>query len=163
MNTAARFKFKIHADEKAIVAKAAALPGTTMAGSVRVAAKVKAQLLLDREARLTLSRGVVRAPRCTLGFGRLTLLVHSLYDIHNRKEGVRMSEPTTISSKGQVTVPRDVRERLGLQAGDKIAWSMLSNGTIVLRPKTRRLADLVGILTQPGQPSVSVDEMRLPE
>ena len=73
-----------------------------------------------------------------------------------------MSEPTTISSKGQVTVPRDVRERLGLQAGDKIAWSTLSNGTIVLRPKTRRLADLVGILTQPGQPGVTVDEMRLP-
>ena len=69
----------------------------------------------------------------------------------------------TISSKGQVTVLRDVRERLGLQAGDKIAWSMLSNGTIVLRPKTRRLADLVGILTQPGQSGVSVDEMRLPE
>jgi AbrB family looped-hinge helix DNA binding protein len=86
-----------------------------------------------------------------------------LYDIRNRKEGCHMSEPTTISSKGQVTVPRDVRERLGLQAGDKIAWSMLSNGTIVLRPKTRRLADLVGILTQPGQPSVPVDEMRLPE
>ncbi|MFY8089349.1 MAG: AbrB/MazE/SpoVT family DNA-binding domain-containing protein, partial [Rubrivivax sp.] len=85
-----------------------------------------------------------------------------LYDIRNRKEGCRMSEPTTISSKGQVTVPRDVRERLGLQAGDKIAWSMLSNGTIVLRPKTRRLADLVGILTQPGQPSVPVDDMRLP-
>jgi AbrB family looped-hinge helix DNA binding protein len=89
--------------------------------------------------------------------------MRALYDIHNRKEGVHMSEPTTISSKGQVTVPRDVRERLGLQAGDKIAWSMLSNGTIVLRPKTRRLADLVGILTQPGQPGVSVDEMRLPE
>lgn len=86
-----------------------------------------------------------------------------LYDIRNRKEGCRMSEPTTISSKGQVTVPRDVRERLGLQAGDKIAWSMLSNGTIVLRPKTRRLADLVGILTQPAQPSVRVDDMRLPE
>ncbi|MBK7459387.1 MAG: AbrB/MazE/SpoVT family DNA-binding domain-containing protein [Betaproteobacteria bacterium] len=55
-----------------------------------------------------------------------------------------MSEPTTISSKGQVTVPRDVRERLGLQAGDKIAWSMLSNGTIVLRPKTRRLRRIGG-------------------
>ena len=74
-----------------------------------------------------------------------------------------MSEPTTISSKGQVTVPREVRERLGLQAGDKIAWSMLSNGTIVLRPKTPRLADLVGMLTQPAQPAVTVDEMRLPE
>jgi AbrB family looped-hinge helix DNA binding protein len=85
------------------------------------------------------------------------------YDIQNRKEGLQMSEPTTMSSKGQVTVPRDVRERLGLQAGDKITWTMLSNGTIVLRPKTRRLSDLLGILTQPGQPGVSVDEMRLPE
>jgi AbrB family looped-hinge helix DNA binding protein len=74
-----------------------------------------------------------------------------------------MSAPTTMSSKGQVTVPREVRERLGLQAGDKIAWAMLSNGTIVLRPKTRRLTDLVGILTRPGQPGVSVDEMHLPE
>jgi AbrB family looped-hinge helix DNA binding protein len=86
-----------------------------------------------------------------------------IYGIPIRKEGFHMSGPTTISSKGQVTVPREVRERLGLQAGDKIAWSMLSNGTIVLRPKTRRLADLVGILTQPGQPGVAVDEMRLPE
>jgi AbrB family looped-hinge helix DNA binding protein len=75
----------------------------------------------------------------------------------------RMSELTTMSSKGQVTIPRDVRERLGLQAGDKIAWSLLSNGTVVVRPKTRRLVDLVGMLTRPGQPGVTVDEMRLPE
>jgi uncharacterized protein (DUF1778 family) len=39
MTTAARFNFKMDADEKAIVAKAAALLGTTMAGFVRVAAK----------------------------------------------------------------------------------------------------------------------------
>lgn len=71
-----------------------------------------------------------------------------------------MSEPTTMSSKGQVTIPRDVRDRLGLQAGDKIAWSLLSNGTVVVRPKTRRLSDLVGILTKPDQPSVSIDTMR---
>ena len=74
-----------------------------------------------------------------------------------------MSEPTTMSIKGQVTILRDVRERLGLQAGDKIAWSLLSNGTVVVRPKTRRLVDLVGMLTRPGQPGVTVDEMRLPE
>jgi len=73
------------------------------------------------------------------------------------------SEPTTMSIKGQVTIPREVRERLGLQAGDKIAWSLLSNGTVVVRPKTRRLVDLVGMLTRPGQPGVTVDEMRLPE
>jgi len=74
-----------------------------------------------------------------------------------------MSEPTTMSIKGQVTIPREVRDRLGLQAGDKIAWSLLSNGTVVVRPKTRRLVDLVGMLTRPGQQGVTVDEMRLPE
>jgi uncharacterized protein (DUF1778 family) len=55
MTTAARFDLKMDADEKAMVAKAAALLGTTMAGFVRVAAKEKAQALLDREARLTLT------------------------------------------------------------------------------------------------------------
>ena len=55
MTSAARFDLKMDADEKAIVAKAAALMGTTMAGFVRVAAKEKAQVLLQREARITLS------------------------------------------------------------------------------------------------------------
>ncbi len=55
MTTPARFDLKMDADEKAIVAKAAALMGTTMAGFVRVAAKEKAQLMLERETRLTLT------------------------------------------------------------------------------------------------------------
>jgi uncharacterized protein (DUF1778 family) len=55
MTIAARFDLKMDADEKAIVAKAAALMGTTMAGFVRAAAKEKAQVLLERETRITLS------------------------------------------------------------------------------------------------------------
>lgn len=55
MTTATRFDLKMDAEEKAILAKAAALMGTTMAGFVRLAAKEKAQVLLDREARLTLT------------------------------------------------------------------------------------------------------------
>lgn len=55
MTIAARFDLKMDADEKAIVARAAALMGTTMAGFVRAAAKEKAQVLLEREARVSLS------------------------------------------------------------------------------------------------------------
>jgi uncharacterized protein (DUF1778 family) len=55
MADAARFDLKMDADEKAVVAKAAALMGTSMAGFVRAAAKEKAQSLIDREMRLTLS------------------------------------------------------------------------------------------------------------
>jgi uncharacterized protein (DUF1778 family) len=55
MTTTERFDLKMNADEKAVVAKAAALMGTTMAGFVRAAAKEKAQVLLERETRFTLT------------------------------------------------------------------------------------------------------------
>ncbi|MBU0789573.1 MAG: DUF1778 domain-containing protein [Gammaproteobacteria bacterium] len=57
----ARFDLKLDPDDKETVAKAAALMGTTMAGFVRSAAKEKAQALLDREARITLTRGDAEA------------------------------------------------------------------------------------------------------
>jgi len=65
----------------------------------------------------------------------------------------------TMTVKGQITVPREIRNRLGLKSGDKVAFTMLSDGTVVVRPKTRRLTDLVGSLTRPGQPLVPVEEM----
>jgi len=65
----------------------------------------------------------------------------------------------TMTVKGRITVPREIRNRLGLKSGDKVAFTMLSDGTVVVRPKTRRLADLVGSLTRLGQPSVPVEEM----
>ena len=55
MNAVARFDLKMDAAEKAIVSRAAALMGTTMAAFVRSAAKEKAQELLDRESRITMS------------------------------------------------------------------------------------------------------------
>ena len=55
MSVAARFDLKMDPQAKAIVAKAAALMGTTMAGFVRAAAKEKAQNLIERETRLNLS------------------------------------------------------------------------------------------------------------
>ena len=56
MTVAARFDLKMDAEEKDVIAKAAALMGTTMAGFVRAAAKEKAQQLLERESRITLSQ-----------------------------------------------------------------------------------------------------------
>ena len=70
-----------------------------------------------------------------------------------------MADATTMTIKGQVTVPREIRDRLGLKSGDKMAFTMLIDGTVVMRPKTRRLADLAGSLTRPGQPRVAVENM----
>ena len=72
-----------------------------------------------------------------------------------------MADATTLTMKGQVTVPREIRDRVGLKSGDKIVFTMLSDGTIVMRPKTRSLASLAGSLTRPGQPKVSISEMSI--
>ncbi|WP_082604428.1 DUF1778 domain-containing protein [Acidovorax sp. Root217] len=56
MPHAARVNLRMNADEKAVIAKAAALMGTSMAGFVRAAATEKAQQLLERESRITLSQ-----------------------------------------------------------------------------------------------------------
>lgn len=66
---------------------------------------------------------------------------------------------TTLTSKGQVTVPREIRDRLGLTSGDKLSFTMLSDGTVIMRAKTGRLLDLAGSLTRPGQPKVTIDQM----
>jgi AbrB family looped-hinge helix DNA binding protein len=70
-----------------------------------------------------------------------------------------MADATTMTTKGQVTVPREIRDRLGLKSGDRMAFTLLSDGTVIMRPKTRRLAELGGSLTRPGQPKVAVADM----
>lgn len=66
---------------------------------------------------------------------------------------------TTLNSKGQVALPREIRDRLGLKPGDKVNFTLLSDGSVVLRAKTKRLADLAGMLSRPGQPTVAVEDM----
>lgn len=56
MTAAARFDLKLDAEDKDLLSRAASLMGTTMAGFVRSAAKEKAQILLEQEARVTLSK-----------------------------------------------------------------------------------------------------------
>lgn len=46
-----------------------------------------------------------------------------------------MAAFSTISSKGQITVPLEVRQRLGLKAGDRVEFAV-ENGQTILRPET---------------------------
>ena len=44
-----------------------------------------------------------------------------------------MNNSSTISSKGQITVPREIRKRLGLEPGDRVEF-VVEDGRTVLRP-----------------------------
>ena len=70
-----------------------------------------------------------------------------------------MTDATTLTSKGQVTVPGEIRQRMGLKPGDKITFSLLSDGTLVVRPKLRRVTDLAGLLHKPGRAPVPLESM----
>lgn len=55
---------------------------------------------------------------------------------------------TTMTSKGQLTIPRDVREQLNLSAGTRF-YVTVRDGEVVAMPKNKRLADLAGFLGKP--------------
>ncbi len=70
-----------------------------------------------------------------------------------------MADATTLTSKGQITIPREIRDRLGLKSGDKLAFTLLSDGTLIVRAKTKRLIDIASSLTRPDQPKVTIEDM----
>jgi antitoxin PrlF len=52
----------------------------------------------------------------------------------------------TVTSKGQVTIPAEIRRSMSLVAGQQVVFTQLSDGTTVMRAKTRSIADSVGML-----------------
>ncbi len=65
---------------------------------------------------------------------------------------------TTLTSKGQITLPKAIREQLGLKAGVKFDCYVDRDGQIVLVPLTVKLEDLAGILRYSGPPK-TVEEI----
>lgn len=64
----------------------------------------------------------------------------------------------TMTTKGQVTLPREVREDLGLKEGDKIDFEKIG-GRYVLRPRNRSAMELAGVLHRPGAKTLTIEEM----
>jgi antitoxin PrlF len=65
---------------------------------------------------------------------------------------------STITSKGQTTIPKSIRDRLGLKAGDRIEFLIEDGNRVVIIPATLPLAELAGCLPAPKRP-VTLEEM----
>lgn len=65
----------------------------------------------------------------------------------------------TLTQKGQVTIPKTVRDSLGLHTGDKLEFIVSEKGEAFFRPVTKKVDDVFGKLHQPGRKAVSVEEM----
>jgi antitoxin PrlF len=65
----------------------------------------------------------------------------------------------TMTSKGQTTVPAEVRDMLKLKPGDKIRY-VVRDGEVVIRAKNKRLIDLAGRFADPSRQALSEDELQ---
>lgn len=69
---------------------------------------------------------------------------------------------TTVSTKGQVILPKAVREKRNWRAGSKLIVEETAEG-VLLRPAPlfppTRLEDVVGMLKRPGQRALTIEEM----
>ena len=63
----------------------------------------------------------------------------------------------TVTSKGQITIPVDVRQRLGLESGDRVEFVEVEGG-FAIKPATDDVKSLKGLLRKPAKP-VSISEM----
>jgi antitoxin PrlF len=63
-----------------------------------------------------------------------------------------------VTSKGQITIPIEVREELGLKAGDRIEFVKGEEGRFFIQPKKGSIMNLRGMFKWTGKP-VTIEEM----
>jgi AbrB family looped-hinge helix DNA binding protein len=66
---------------------------------------------------------------------------------------------STITAKGQTTVPADVRTLVQAGPGTRLVWSVMPDGTIIVRAKSRSILDMAGMLKAPKGRRVAVADM----
>ncbi len=64
-----------------------------------------------------------------------------------------------VTSKGQITIPKAVREALGVDAGDRVEFVELERGVYTVVAATRDVRELKGLIPKPAKP-VSVEDMK---
>lgn len=69
-----------------------------------------------------------------------------------------MSE-STITAKGQTTVPRQIRDHLGAGPGTRLVWHAMPGGGLIVRAKTHSVLELAGMLKSPKKKPVPIEDM----
>ncbi len=64
----------------------------------------------------------------------------------------------TVTSKGQVTIPVDVRTKLGLRPGSRLAFIPTDTGGFEIHPEAATIQDLKGAVPRPAEP-VTLEDM----
>jgi antitoxin PrlF len=72
-------------------------------------------------------------------------------------EGFEMAN-ALVTSKGQITIPKSVRDRLGVDFGDRVEFIESADGVFSVIASTRDVRELKGMVERPAKP-VSIADM----
>ncbi|MBC8120150.1 MAG: type II toxin-antitoxin system PrlF family antitoxin, partial [Burkholderiaceae bacterium] len=53
---------------------------------------------------------------------------------------------STVTAKGQTTVPRQIRDSIGATPGTRLVWHVMPDGALIVRAKNTSVLDLAGSL-----------------
>jgi len=70
-----------------------------------------------------------------------------------------MPPDATLTSKGQTTIPKEIRESLNMKAGDRMTFTLLPDGTVLMRVKNKSVLDLAGRLHKKGRKALPVEDL----
>ena len=65
----------------------------------------------------------------------------------------------TITTKGQITIPKAIRDSLMLSAGDKIEFVLIDKREALIRPVSKKVDEVFGLLHKRDRKVISVEEM----
>lgn len=66
---------------------------------------------------------------------------------------------STITAKGQTTIPADIRARVQAKPGTRLVWAVTPDGTIIVRAKTKSILDMAGMAKAPKGKRIAIEDM----
>jgi hypothetical protein len=70
-----------------------------------------------------------------------------------------MSTVATVTNKGQTTIPKKIRDQLQIKAGDRLRFTLLPDGVVLIRVKNRTIMDVAGNLHKPGRKALRIEQL----
>ncbi len=70
-----------------------------------------------------------------------------------------MPTDATLTSKGQTTIPKEIRDSLGMKPGDRMTFTLMPDATVVMRVKSKSVSELPGRLKKKGRKTVSIGQL----
>ncbi|KAF0099901.1 MAG: AbrB family transcriptional regulator [bacterium] len=70
-----------------------------------------------------------------------------------------MPNEATLTSKGQTTIPKEIRDSLSMKPGDRMTFTLMPDATVVMRLKTKSVTELAGMLHKKGRKPVPVEQL----